>query len=148
MLNQILRDQGANPAAIRQRSPKLVDLAERAIEEGAPLLKPALLCRRLNVDHVIHERIKLDGGTELRSKLPTEHLAPASEGVFILCTIGSDLEDRISQVMKSALVYALALDGPLGNIRFRGIGPLFIIRSQLRNWISYWGQVSLPGGSL
>lgn len=110
-VDQVLRGQGADPAAIRQRSPKLVDLAERAIEDGTPLLKQELLYRRLKVDHVIHERIKLEGGMELRSKLLTEHLAPASEVVVILCTIGSDLEDKISQVMKSDLVYALALDG-------------------------------------
>jgi len=109
--DQVLRGQGADPAAIRQRSPKLLDLAERAIEDGAPLLKPELLYRWLKVDHVIHERIKLEGGIELRSKLLTEHLAPASEVVVILCTIGPYLEDMISQVIKSDLVYALALDG-------------------------------------
>jgi hypothetical protein len=109
--DQVLRGQGADPKAIRKRSPKLLDLAERAIEEGTPLLKPELLYRRLKVNQVIHERIKLEAGMELRSKLLTEHLAPASEVIVILCTIGSGLEDKISQVMKSDLVYALALDG-------------------------------------
>jgi len=110
-VDQVLRGQGGDPAAIRQRSPKLVGLTERAIEEGTPLLKPELLYRRLKVDHVIHERIKLEGGGELRSKLLVEHLAPASKVILILCTIGSDLEEKISQVMKTDLVYALALDG-------------------------------------
>ena len=109
--DQVLRGQGADPAAIRQRSPKLVNLAERAIEDGTPLLKPELLYRRLKVDDVIHERIRLEGGGELRGKLLVEHLAPASEVIVILCTIGSDLEEKISQVMTTDLIYALALDG-------------------------------------
>jgi hypothetical protein len=109
--DQVLRGQGADPAKIRQRSPRLIDLAERAIEEGSSLLKPALLYRRMEVDHVIHERIRLKGGGELKGKLPATHLAPASEVLVILCTVGSDLEKRISQVMKTDLVYGLALDG-------------------------------------
>jgi hypothetical protein len=110
-VDQVLRGQGADPAMIRQRSPRLVDLAERVIEDESSLLKPALLYRRMKVNHVIHERISLEGGGELRGKLPATHLAPASEVVVILCTIGLDLEERISQVMKTDLVYALALDG-------------------------------------
>jgi hypothetical protein len=110
-VDQVLRGQGADPAAIRQRSPNLVDLAECAIEDGTPLLKPELLYRRLKVDDVIHDRIRLEDGGELRSKLLVEHLAPASEVIVILCTIGSDLEDKISHVMTTDLIYALALDG-------------------------------------
>jgi hypothetical protein len=109
--DQVLRGQGADPAMIRQRSPRLVDLAERVIEEGSSLLKPELLYCRMKVNHVIHERISLEGGGELRGKLLAEHLASAMEIVVILCTIGLDLEERISQVMKTDLVYALALDG-------------------------------------
>ena len=109
--DQVLRGQGADPKAIRTRSLRLVELAEQAILKGSALLKPKLLYRRLKVDGVVHERIQLEDGTELRGKLLTQHLAPASEVLVILCTIGADLENKVSEVMKTDMVYALALDG-------------------------------------
>jgi hypothetical protein len=110
-VDQVLRGQGADPAAIRQRSPRLVELAERAIEEGTPLLKPALLFQRMVVDGIQHERIKLDGGSELHGKLIARHLAPATEVLLILCTVGENIDKRVSDLMENDMVYALALDG-------------------------------------
>lgn len=109
--DQVLRGQGADPAAIRQRSPRLVDLAERAIEEGSPFLKPALLFQRMTVEGIHHERIQLEGGAELQGKLLIQHLAPAQEVLLILCTVGAELENEISRVMSKDMVYGLALDG-------------------------------------
>ena len=109
--DQVLRGQGADPAVIRKRSPNLVALAERAITEGSTLLKPELLYRRSRVKRVLHEHIQLEGGDELRGKLLVQHLAPADEVIVILCSIGTDLEERVSAVMETDMVYALALDG-------------------------------------
>lgn len=109
--DQVLRGQGADPTVIRQRSPRLVDLAERAIEEGTPLLKPAMLYLRWAVEGIRHESIHLEGGAELQGKLVAQHLAPARELLVILCTIGAELEEKISQVTSEDLVYGLALDG-------------------------------------
>lgn len=110
-VDQVLRGQGADPAALRQRSPRLVELAEQAIEEGTPLLNPALVFQRLAVEGIHHERIKLEGGRELRGKLIAQHLAPAREVLLILCTVGENIEMKVSQVMENDMVYALAMDG-------------------------------------
>jgi hypothetical protein len=109
--DQVLRGQGADPVAIRARSPKLVEMAERSIVEGTPFLKPSLLYRYMAVEGVQHERIKLEGGADLSGKLLAQHLAPASEVILILCTVGAELEKLVSETMRTDPVFALALDG-------------------------------------
>ena len=107
----VLRGQGANPAVIRGRSPSLVSTAERAIHDGSHLIKPAVLVRRLAVEGVVHERIKLEEGAGLQGRLLAQHLAAASEVVVLLCTVGDDLEELASKTMMSDPVFGLALDG-------------------------------------
>ena len=48
--NDVLRGQGAEPAAISLRNPHLVELAAQALEEGRPLLRPRVSYRRLDVE--------------------------------------------------------------------------------------------------
>jgi hypothetical protein len=110
-VDDVLWAQGADPAAIRSRSPTLVEVAERALAEAMPLLRPAALYRELEVEGLIHERLVLAGGGALRGPLVRQHLAPASRVVVIVCTVGDELEEQITQRMASDFQYALALDG-------------------------------------
>ena len=110
-VDQVLRGQGADPAIIRRRSPSLVAVAEKAIREGIHALKPEMLYRRLAVEGVIHDRIQLEGGNELRGTLIGQHLAPAVEVILMLCTIGAQLDEEVSQAVDSDTVFGLALDG-------------------------------------
>ncbi len=48
--DKVLWGQGADPAAVRVRRPKLVEAAENAIAEGRPLLAPAVLYERFPVE--------------------------------------------------------------------------------------------------
>jgi hypothetical protein len=110
-VDAVLRSQGAEPRAIRERSPRLVDLAERALDEGFPLLEPITLFRELDVETLHHERLILDGGSTLSGKLIAEHLGPAKRVILILCTIGGELEAHAGKVSQDDIVYGLALDG-------------------------------------
>ena len=58
-VDTVLRAQGADPAAIRKRNPRLVKSTERALDEGSLLLQPRVETRRLLVEDLRHERIKL-----------------------------------------------------------------------------------------
>jgi hypothetical protein len=109
--DQVLRGQGADAAIIRSRSPQLVTFAERAVRLGAPLLRPAVLYRRLAVKGTVHERIQLEDGNELRGSLIGQHLMPAVEVVVIICTIGPDLEEEVARAFLINSPYGLALDG-------------------------------------
>ena len=91
-VDSVLRGQAADPVAIRARSPHLVEVAGRALEEGQPLLRPFVLCRRLDVESLRHERLALAGGGSLSGSLIAQHLGPAKHVVVLLCTIGSALE--------------------------------------------------------
>lgn len=107
----VLRGQGANPAIIRERSPRLVKLATKALEEGRPLLRPQVFYSRHQVKALRHERITLADGGFLTGSLISQHLSPAQQVVILVCTIGTALDDLISEVMKQDMVYGLALDG-------------------------------------
>jgi hypothetical protein len=110
-VDAVLRGQGAEPDAIRKRSPRLVETAERALVEGRALMKPQTLYRELDVEVLRHERLVLGGGLSLTGTLISEHLGPAERVVLILCTVGDALEARASEVSTDNIVYGLALDG-------------------------------------
>jgi hypothetical protein len=110
-VDQVLRAQGADPASIRSRSPRLVEAAAKALEEGLPLLQPQALYRRLSVEALRHRRVYLSEGAYLEGELIAQHLAPAREIIAALCTVGADLEEYASAMMASAGVQALALEG-------------------------------------
>lgn len=110
-LDDVLRGQGADPAALRRRNPLLVQTAERALAEGRSLIRPAAVHRELAVRGVRHERLELEGGGFLAGSLLAQHLAAAERVVVAVCTIGEALEARVAALMASDPLYALALDG-------------------------------------
>jgi hypothetical protein len=110
-VDAVLRGQGADPVALRARSPRLVEAAERALEEGKPLLIPQVLYERLPVQEIRHEQVHLHGGKRLQGALPAQHLAGAREVAVVICTIGPELEARSSALAREDIVYGLALDG-------------------------------------
>ncbi len=110
-VDAVLRGQGAVPSILRARNPALANMAEEAMQEGTSLLRPKVVYRELAVEGVRHERLILNGGQYLESKLLFQHLAAAKTLCIVLCTIGEALEKRVSEIWESNMVYALALDG-------------------------------------
>lgn len=110
-VDDVLRGQGADPAALRRRSPHLVQMAERALEEGLPLINPRVLVRWFEVESLRHERLLLHDSGSLSGPLIAEQLGPAVRVAVLLCTVGSALEEYAAEVMASAPVRGLALDG-------------------------------------
>lgn len=109
--DDVLRAQGGDPADIRARRPAFVELAERALVEAMPLLQPAVAYQHWTVEGLTHERLSLAGGGMLSGPLVSQHLAPASEVVTVVCTAGSQLEDHAAQVLGTDAVYGLAIEG-------------------------------------
>jgi hypothetical protein len=107
----VLRGQGVDPAVIRARKPRLVELAERAVQEGAALIEPAVVYRFAPIETVKHERLILADGVPLTGSLIVQQLAPARYIALLVCTIGAAIDDRISALMPRDPAYALALDG-------------------------------------
>ncbi|MCS6995016.1 MAG: hypothetical protein N2117_05555 [Anaerolineales bacterium] len=110
-IDQVLLGQGANPAVIRTRRPRLLSAAERALAEGLSLLTPRALYRQLRVEAIHHERIVLEGGYTLSGMLVTRQLAGAESVVVLLCTVGDDIEKQSQHYLESDPLHSLALYG-------------------------------------
>jgi hypothetical protein len=109
--DMVLRGQGADPAIIRARKPRLVAMAERAVQEGANLIEPAVVYRFAPIEMMKHERLILADGVPLTGSLIAQQLAPARYLALIVCTVGAAIGDRIAALMPRDPAYALALDG-------------------------------------
>jgi hypothetical protein len=107
----VLRGQGADPAAIRRRSPRLVEMAARALEEARPYFQPRVLYERCDVETLRHESLILKGGGRISGPLVATHLGPARYVIVMLCTIGPELEEHATRVMSNEMVRGLALEG-------------------------------------
>src|SRR5512139_4096647 len=107
----VLRGQGADPAVIRARKPRLVEVAERAVQEGSTLIEPAAVYRFAPIETMKHERLILADGAPLTGALIAQHLAPARYVAVAVCTVGAAIDERIAALMPRDPAYALALDG-------------------------------------
>jgi len=110
-VDAVLRGQGADAAVLRARRPALVKVAEEAMQESFSLLVPKVVYQEFAVEGIQHERLLLQGGRKINSRLLAQHLAAASRVIVILATIGEKLEGQVSRMWDSNMVYALALDG-------------------------------------
>ena len=81
------------------------------MQESFSLLVPKVVYKEFTVEGVQHERLLLQGGCRIDSKLLAQQLAVADRVIVILTTIGIELEERVSLIWDSDMVYALALDG-------------------------------------
>ena len=110
-VDAVLRGQGADASILHARRPGLVKVAEEAMQESLSLLMPKVVYHEFTVEGVKHERLLLQGGQRIDSKLLAQQLAAASKIIVILATIGVELEERVSKIWETDMVYALALDG-------------------------------------
>ncbi len=110
-VDAVLRGQGADAAILRARRPRLVEVAEKAMQESFSLLAPKVVYQEFTVEGVQHERLLLQGGHRIDSKLLVQQLAAANQVIVILATIGMELDERVSKIWDDDMVYALALDG-------------------------------------
>ncbi len=110
-VDAVLRGQGADPARVRARSPRLVALAARALQEGMPLLAPSIVSQRYAVLSRHHAGLRFRGGSGLSSRLIAIECAPAEELIVMAVTIGAELERVTARVIALEPGLGLALDG-------------------------------------
>lgn len=107
----VLKGQNADPQVIRKRSPRLVAIAERALEEAERIIKPVAVIEVLDVLSVTHNRVELSGGYFIQGEFVGKHLMKAKQIAVAACTVSSDLSERVSELGVSDICYAFALDG-------------------------------------
>jgi hypothetical protein len=107
----VLRGQGADPDIIRSRSPRLIDIAETAINDSLLLIEPKILTEELKVLRYQHEILELENDKKLSGPLVTGHLVGAQSVIGVVCTVGSKIDQYASEVMEDDMVLGLAIDG-------------------------------------
>lgn len=109
--DMVLRGQGADPNAIAKRKPFLVEIARNAILEGIRLIQPKVFYRSVEIDRISHFTIFLKDGQRIDNQLLARELFNVSSIYFIVCTIGKELEKKISSLFPVDPSFSLALDG-------------------------------------
>jgi hypothetical protein len=110
-VDSVLRGQGAELSVIRSRNPRLVITAREALNIGRDLLKPQGLIKELVVTGITHDHLLLEGEKKVTGPLVTDHLAGVQFIKVVVCTVGSNIDEYASEVMKDNIVLGLALDG-------------------------------------
>jgi hypothetical protein len=126
-VDDVLRAQAADPAAIRLRRPSLIKVTEQSINLGKALLQPLVLYETYSVKDFVHERLNLvsdaanSTNAHLSGALIAQHLAGAQQVIVMLCTIGSALDETMSSLFNSDPLSAMALDG-VGSAAVESLG--------------------------
>jgi len=107
----VLSGQGADPDIIRSRSPRLADIAEKALASVMDKLEPEVLVKEFKVTGFNHNNLELEGGKKISGSLATGHLVGASYITVAVCTVGSGIDGYAAEVMDDDIVLGLAIDG-------------------------------------
>jgi hypothetical protein len=136
-VDQVLRAQGADPATVRARRPRLVEIAAWALAEGVPLLAPVVAQATYRVRELRHETLRLAGGARLQGRLIGQHLGAAEAVTGIVATIGPGLEELVGQVLAEDPSLGFALDG-VASAAVETLANLAVARiaaaAQQRDW--------------
>jgi hypothetical protein len=110
-VDAVLRGQGADPEVIRQRSPRLIEIAEDALGIALDRLEPQVLVEEYEITGFSHDKLELINGKDLKGPLISGHLAGAKFVTIALCTVGSSIDELAAEIMEDDIVKGLAVDG-------------------------------------
>jgi len=109
-IDDILHAQAADASILRLRSPKLIEVAQRASDVTQKLIQPIVIYKEVNVLSRCDQIISLEDGNYLTGSLITEHLKGARAVVVVICSIGAKLEKLASSTANNDMTYSFALD--------------------------------------
>ena len=109
-VDDVLRSQGADPGIIRERSPRLVAVAEEALVEGRSLIEPKVLTKVVDIQDVRHRWVVVEGDRRLSGPLAVETLGRADSVALMVCTVGSRLAEAAVEVFQTRRTLGFALD--------------------------------------
>ncbi len=109
--DMVLQRQGANPGKIRERQPGLVAVAEKAIAEGTPCVRPQVAYRIVGIQEVEPSAVILNDAVKFMGEGIARKLKGADSAIVIVATIGAAIEQMALRATKEDAVYAMALDG-------------------------------------
>jgi hypothetical protein len=113
-IEEIIRGQGMDSKIVLAEKPTLVAAAKRVSIEGMNLLHPLAIFQEVGIREHRHNRIIMENAAEFSGAMVASHLVNAQRIFAVICTIGHELEDKVSELLEVDPPFALALDG-MGN---------------------------------
>ncbi len=107
----VLRAQGMDPILVRAKSPRLVDITNRAIEEGRPLLEPRVIYERHQVQGLIPNGIQLANKKTIEGELIRKILSHSEEIIIAVCTIGNKIDKLVANTFPENPALSMAIEG-------------------------------------
>jgi hypothetical protein len=109
-VEDVLFAQAADAAVLSRRSPRLIEVVEKAIEDAHGLLSPMVAYKVIEVESFQNEMLTLHGGFILVNPLFTELMTNVRSVIIMVCTIGGALECVASTSADEDITYSFALD--------------------------------------
>ncbi len=109
-VEQVVKAQGADPQVLIERNPQIFETAEKAIQLVQPILDLRCEYQEYLVTGISHQRVMLNGRTDLVGEGVADFLAQAQQIIAGVATIGNEVEDLSAQLMKEDPALALAVD--------------------------------------
>jgi len=110
-VDMVLRGQGADPAKVRLRQPRLVELAGRAITLGTKWMQPLVAYRAVDIQEVPSGKVILENGAELKGYGISRRLKGLESVISAIATLGPTFEREFLAATNEDLALGLALDG-------------------------------------
>jgi len=110
-VHQVLEGQGIPPS---RASSQLVATAQEMLGKGEALLAPAALYTILPVGDFEHHQVTLGNGGIFTGPLVARALTGATEVAVAVCTVGSALDERTSELFEA--------DDPVRAVALEGVG--------------------------
>jgi len=141
-MSSVLWCQGEDPSG-QLSAEQQISLNRDLILESRQLLKPSVLYDHFVLHEVREQSVVLGEGTVFRGHLLADRFGLAEEVTLALCTVGGDLDDRVSEYRDAGdEVRAVLLDG-IGTAAIGELGEmaqaLISDEAQERGW-----QASAP----
>ena len=110
-MDAVIRGQGMDPAAVRERSPRIVAAAEKAIETSRRFIEPLVLVRDFVISAHLPEGLLLEGGELPCGPALAARLAPAHRLIVLAATVGEPIDDYAIDSFAEDPMFALGVHG-------------------------------------
>ena len=109
-VKDVLFAQAADAAVLSRRSPRLIEVVEKVIEDTQSLISPMVAYKVIEVESFQEETLTLHGGFILVNPLFKELMTNVRSVIIMVCTIGEALERVASSSADEDITYSFALD--------------------------------------
>lgn len=106
----VIRAQGLSVDRVKSKSPRLIEITHRAVEEGLPYLQPRVAFERYPVTGITSTGVLLGESITLEGDLLRQHFENCQEIAAAVCTVGEKIGVLVSELFPKDVALAMALE--------------------------------------